>query len=52
MTESSISTLALVLCMASSILHSVEVAYPLLARWLANYILPLFEPGFPGVVSS
>jgi hypothetical protein len=36
MTENSISTLALAMCMAPGILHSVEVAYPLLARWLAN----------------
>lgn len=47
MTENSISTLALALCVAPGILHSVEVAYPLLARWIANYVLPLFEPGFP-----
>jgi len=47
MTENTISILALALCMAPGILHSVEVAYPLLARWLANYILPLFEPGLP-----
>jgi len=25
----------------------VEVAYSLLAHWLANYVLPLFEPGLP-----
>jgi len=47
MTEHSISTLALAMCMAPGILHSVEVAYPLLARWLANYIVPFFEPGLP-----
>ena len=37
MTENSISTLALALCFAPGVLHSVEVAYPLLARWIANY---------------
>ncbi|HKK40508.1 MAG TPA: hypothetical protein VJ949_13890 [Cryomorphaceae bacterium] len=47
MTENSISTLALVLCLAPGILHSAEVAYPLLVRWLANYVLPFFEPGLP-----
>ena len=47
MTEISISTLALALCMAPGILHSVEVAYPMLARWIVNYVLPLFEPGLP-----
>jgi len=41
MTENTISILALALCLAPGILHSVEVAYPLLARWLANYVLPL-----------
>ncbi len=47
MSESSISTLALALCMAPGILHSLEVAYPMLVRWLVNYVLPLFEPGMP-----
>jgi hypothetical protein len=47
MTENSISILALALCMAPGILHSVEVAYPMLARWIVNYVLPLFEPGLP-----
>lgn len=47
MTENSISVLALALGLAPAILHSVEVAYPLLARWLANYVLPLFGPGLP-----
>lgn len=39
--------LALAMCMAPGILHSVEVAYPMLARWIVNYVLPLFEPGLP-----
>jgi len=47
MTDNSISTLALALCMAPGMIHSVEVAYPLLARLLANYVLPLFGPGLP-----
>lgn len=47
MTENSISILALALCFAPGILHSAEVAYPLLARWIANYVLPFFEPGLP-----
>jgi hypothetical protein len=45
MTENSISILALSLCLAPGILHSVVVAFSLLARWLANYVLPFFEPG-------
>lgn len=47
MTENSISTLALALCFAPGILHLVEVAYPMLARWIANYVLPFFGPGLP-----
>ncbi|MDX1941986.1 MAG: hypothetical protein SFU99_15595 [Saprospiraceae bacterium] len=47
MTENSISTLALVLCMIPGILHSLEVAFPMLARLIVNYVLPLFEPGLP-----
>lgn len=47
MNEIQISTLALAMCMAPGILHSVELAYPILARWLANYVLPFFEPGLP-----
>ncbi|NRB65725.1 MAG: hypothetical protein HRU40_22350 [Saprospiraceae bacterium] len=47
MTDHSISILALVLCMAPGILHSVEVVYPMLVRWLVNYVLPFFEPGLP-----
>ena len=35
------------MCMAPGILHSVEVVFPLLARWVANYVLPFFGPGLP-----
>jgi hypothetical protein len=47
MTEISISTLALAICMIPGILHSLEVAFPMLARLIVNYVLPLFEPGLP-----
>jgi len=47
MREIQISTLAMALGLAPAILHSVEVAYPLLVRWLVNYLLPLFGPGLP-----
>ncbi len=47
MTENSISIIALVMCMAPGILHSIELAYPMLTRWIVNYVLPLFEPGLP-----
>lgn len=49
MSENSISTIALVLCMIPGILHSLEVAFPMLARLIVNYVLPLFEPGLPKV---
>ena len=47
MTENLISTLALVICMLPGILHSLEVAFPMLARLIVNYVLPFFEPGLP-----
>lgn len=47
MTENSISTLAFALCVIPGILHSLEVVYPMLARLIVNYVLPLFEPGLP-----
>jgi hypothetical protein len=40
MTENSTSILALALGFAPGILHAVEVVYPLLVRWLVNYVLP------------
>lgn len=47
MSENSISTIALVLCTIPGILHIVEVAFPIWARWIINYVLPLFAPGLP-----
>jgi hypothetical protein len=47
MSENSISTLAFILCVIPGILHSLEVAYPMLARLIVNYVLPLFEPDLP-----
>ncbi len=47
MTENSISTIALILCAIPGILHSIEVVYPMLARLIVKYVLPLFEPGLP-----
>ena len=47
MIENSISTIALVLCTIPGILHIVEVVFPIWARWIINYVLPLFEPGLP-----
>lgn len=47
MSENSISTLGLMLCTVPGILHIVEGLFPLWARWIINYVLPLFEPGLP-----
>lgn len=47
MSENSISTIAFILCVIPGILHSLEVAFPMLARLIVNYVLPLFEPGLP-----
>ncbi|MDD1443648.1 hypothetical protein MEO93_25515, partial [Dolichospermum sp. ST_sed3] len=52
MTENLISTIALVLCAIPGILHSIEVIYPMLARLIVNYVLPLFEPGLPKAKSQ
>ena len=52
MDETTISTLALVLCLAPGVLHAVEVASPMLARWIVNYVLPLFGPGLPNRTGS
>ncbi len=48
MTENTISTIGMALCLAPGILHSVEVVYPLLTRWIVQYVLPFFAPGLPG----
>ena len=47
MSDHSISTLAFALCMAPGMLHALEVAFPMLARLIVNYVLPLFGPGLP-----
>jgi len=52
MDETTISTIALVLCLAPGLLHSAEVVRPLLARWIVSYVLPLFGPGLPSTARS
>ncbi|MFO7699773.1 MAG: hypothetical protein R6W79_04095 [Acidimicrobiia bacterium] len=42
-----VSSIGLVLCMAPGLLHSVEVMFPMLSRWIVNYVLPLFGPALP-----
>lgn len=52
MDDTTISTIALLLCLAPGVVHGVEVAFPLLTRWIANYILPLLGPGLPSTAGS
>lgn len=42
-----ISTLGLLLCVAPSVLHTVELVSPMLSRWVVNAVLPFFGPGLP-----
>ncbi len=52
MSDTTISTIALLLCLAPGVLHAAEVASPLLARWIVNYVLPFFGPGRPTKTGS
>ena len=52
MTDQTISTLALLLCLAPGALHAAEVVSPMLSRWIVNYVLPLFGPGRPAAARS
>jgi len=47
MDDRTVSTIALVLCLAPGLLHLVEVAFPMLSRWIVNYVLVLFGPAKP-----
>lgn len=47
MSTSFASTLGLLLCLAPALVHAVEVVRPLWARWVVNFVLPLFAPGLP-----
>jgi hypothetical protein len=52
MSDMTISTIALLLCVAPGVLHLVEVAFPLLSRWIVNYVLPFFGPALPTKAGS
>ncbi len=41
------STLGLLLCLAPALVHAVEVFRPLWARWVVNWVLPVFALGLP-----
>lgn len=47
MSTTLISTLGLLLCLAPALVHAVEIYRPLWARWVVNWVLPLFGPGLP-----
>lgn len=47
MTDNQISIVASALCIVPGVLHSFEVVFPILARWIVNYVLPFFKPGLP-----
>lgn len=49
MTDNQISVVALAFLIVPGVLHSFEVVFPLLARWIVNYVLPFFKPGLPKV---
>lgn len=38
-----VSTIGLLFCLLPGLLHAVEVVFPMLSRWVVNYVLPLFE---------
>lgn len=52
MDDKTVSTLALLLCLAPGALHAIEVAFPMLSRWIVNYVLPVFGPGLPNRAGS
>jgi hypothetical protein len=52
MSDKTFSTIALLLCLAPGVLHAAEVAFPMLSRWIVNYVLPLFGPGRPNRAGS
>lgn len=47
MSDTTISALGLLLCLAPALVHGVEIYRPLWARWVVNWVLPLFAPGLP-----
>lgn len=52
MDDTTVSTIALLLCLAPGVLHAAEVAFPMLSRWIVNFVLPFFGPGRPTAAAS
>ncbi|MFM9878792.1 MAG: hypothetical protein ACKVOO_00075 [Burkholderiaceae bacterium] len=42
-----VSTIGLLICVAPALVHGPEVISPMLARWVTNWILPLYGPRLP-----
>lgn len=52
MSDSALSTTALILSMVPFAVHGVEVLFPLLARWIVNGVLPFFGLTLPNRATS
>ncbi|MEO0494705.1 MAG: hypothetical protein AAF081_14950 [Actinomycetota bacterium] len=52
MSDTTISTIGLLLCLAPAIVHAIEVWSPTFVRWVVNLVLPLFAPGLPDRATS
>lgn len=52
MTDSLISTLGLILCLAPGLVHGAELISPMLSRVVINLVLPFFGPGVPSASTA
>lgn len=52
MSDSLISTLGLLLCIAPGLVHGVELISPMFSRWVLNIVLPFFGPGLPSAAAA
>ena len=52
MSDSLISTLGLLLCLAPGLVHGAELISPMLSRWVINGVLPFFGPGVPSASAA
>lgn len=52
MTDATLSTLGLLLCLAPGLVHGAELVSPMLSRWVIRFVLPFFGPGLPSAASA
>lgn len=52
MSETTLSAIALILSIVPFAVHGAEVAFPLLARWIVNGVLPFFGFSLPNRATS